>query len=160
MRLALFLTFVLGAPAFAARYVVIANPSLAGIELSAGDVKRIFLGSKTSVHGKRVEPVIARSGAAHDEFVSTCLGKSPAGLRNYFRMLIFSGKGTAPKSFAGAAEIVAYVAKTVGAIGYVSREDAAAGPALTAVTLLALKQAATGLDFSPCGVLRLSGGEK
>lgn len=111
----------------ASGYVVIANQSLAGVELSAGEVKQIFLGTKTQISGKHVESVMARSGAAHRQFASDCLGKTEAGLQNYFRMLIFTGKGSIPRSFATAAEIVEYVAHTEGAIGYVGADADLAG---------------------------------
>jgi ABC-type phosphate transport system substrate-binding protein len=41
-------------------------------------------------------------------------------LQNYFRTLVFTGKGSPPKSFATTDEIIQYVANTEGAIGYVS----------------------------------------
>jgi hypothetical protein len=40
---------------------------------------------------------------------------------------VFTGKGSMPKSFASDAEILKYVAKTPGAIGYVSAGADAAG---------------------------------
>jgi ABC-type phosphate transport system substrate-binding protein len=48
------------------------------------------------------------------------VGKSDAALETYYRSLVFTGKGSMPKSFASEADVVAYVAKTKGAIGYVS----------------------------------------
>jgi len=55
------------------------------------------------------------------------LGKSDQALRNYFKTLVFTGKGSMPKSFPSDAEIIKYVAKTPGAIGYVSASTDAAG---------------------------------
>ena len=114
-------------PTCAADYIVIANPSLTGMKISENEVKQIFLGEKTRIGGKSVEPVIARSGNAHKQFSSGCLGKTEAGLQNYFRTLAFTGKGSPPKSFATAAEIMEYVSKTEGAIGYVSPETELSG---------------------------------
>lgn len=115
----LFALSVAAASANVSGYVVIANPSLAGVHISANDLKQIFLGTKTRAGGRRIESVVARSGSAHRQFASDCVGKTEAGLQNYFRMLVFSGKGNMPKSFATAAEMVDYVARTEGAIGYV-----------------------------------------
>jgi len=136
MRKALCLALLLAAslPAATAEFVVISNQSLAETEIQAGDLKQIFLGAKTSIHGRRVEPVVAQSGAAHEKFVSVCLGKTEAGLRNYFRNLVFSGKGSMPRSFSSAAEMVNYVAKTNGAIGYVGADMKVSG-----VTILTVK---------------------
>ena len=104
----------------AADVQIIANASVAAGELSAADVKEIFLGAKTSVAGGDVAPVLARGGAAHDAFLAAYVGKSDQGLRNHFKALVFTGKGSMPKSFDSDAEIVKYVSSTRGAIGYVS----------------------------------------
>jgi ABC-type phosphate transport system substrate-binding protein len=132
MRLALFLLLCAATvPTCAAGYVVIVNPSLAGTKISENELKQIFLGATTRIGGKPVEPVVARSGAAHKEFASGCLGKTESGMQNYFRTLVFTGKGGMPKSFATTAEIIEYVSRTEGAIGYVSP-----GTDLTGVVLL------------------------
>jgi ABC-type phosphate transport system substrate-binding protein len=123
MRLALAMLLVLctsPAQTRAAGYVVIANPNLTGTQISQAHMREIFLGAVTRVGGTSVQPVVARSGDAHKLFVAGCLGKTESGLQNYFRTLVFTGKGSPPRSFATAAEIVKYVASTEGAIGYVS----------------------------------------
>jgi ABC-type phosphate transport system substrate-binding protein len=104
----------------AADVQIIANASVATTVLSAEDVKEIFLGTKTSVAGSDVAPVLASAGAAHEAFLSTYVGKSDQGLRNHFKTLVFTGKGSMPKSLTSDADIVKYVAGTKGAIGYIS----------------------------------------
>ena len=101
-----------------AQFVVVANPSLQGVKLTSNDLRQIYFGAKTSLNGKRVEPVFVQSGPVHERFVSTCLGKTESGLRNYFRNLVFTGKGSIPKSFVTAAAMLDYIARTPGAIGY------------------------------------------
>ena len=117
---AIFLASIFAAAAGAAEFLVIANPSLRGAAISSNDLKQIYLGNKTTLRDRHVEPVTTPSGVAHQRFASACLGKTPAGLRTYFRNLVFTGKGSMPRSFATTAEMVAYVAATPGAIGYVS----------------------------------------
>jgi hypothetical protein len=102
----------------AADVQVIGNASVAG-ELSAADVKEIFLGAKESVGGTAVVPVLG-GGAAHEAFLKAYVGKSDQALRNHFKSLVFTGKGSMPKSFASDADVIKYVASTKGAIGYVS----------------------------------------
>ena len=41
--------------------------------------------------------------------------------------MIFTGKGTPPRSFAEEANMVSYIAATTGAIGYISNGGAAVG---------------------------------
>ena len=114
--------------ASAAEVRVIANSSVGASSVSADDLKGVFLATKTSLgDGSHVEPVLAKSGAAHEAFLKEYLGKSDAALQTYYRSLVFTGKASMPKTLAGDAEIVAYVAKTKGAIGYVSAGASVAG---------------------------------
>jgi len=100
---------------------VIANSSVGASSVSADELKGVFLATKTSLSdGSHVEPVLLKSGPAHEAFVKQYLGKTDAALETYYRSLVFTGKGSMPKALASDAEMVGYVAKTKGAIGYVS----------------------------------------
>jgi ABC-type phosphate transport system substrate-binding protein len=127
LLLVLTLTAAIAPSVFAAGVQVIANPSISASDVSADDLKDIFLGAKNAVGGSAVEPVLAQSGEAHDAFLKTYLGKSDQALRSHFKSLVFTGKGSQPKAFASDAEIVKYVASTKGAIGYISAGADAAG---------------------------------
>jgi ABC-type phosphate transport system substrate-binding protein len=115
------------APVAAADIQVIANPNIGVAELTTGELNDIFLGSKTAVGGGAVEPVFEQSGATHELFLKTYLGKSDTALRNHFKTMVFTGKGAQPKAFASDAEVLKYVMSTKGAIGYVSAAFDAAG---------------------------------
>jgi len=106
--------------AHAADVKVIANPSVAASTVSAGDVKDVFLLDKDSLGGSHVEPVLAKGGPTHEAFLKEYLGKNDAALQAFYRSLVFTGKGSMPKALASDADVVAYVAKTKGAVGYVS----------------------------------------
>ena len=107
---------------------VIANSSVKADSVSADELKSVFLEETSSLRdGSHVEPVLAKGGAAHEAFVKDYLGKSDAALQTYYRSLVFTGKGSMPKTVGGDAEIAAYVAKTKGAIGYVSAGASAEG---------------------------------
>lgn len=124
----LIVTLAVFATPLPAEVAVIANAHVRVTEISADDLKRVFLGSKTSLgDGSSVEPVLMQAGAAHTEFLKEYVGKTDAALRNHFKSLVFTGKGSMPKSFASDAEVIAYVAKTKGAIGYVGNADGASG---------------------------------
>jgi hypothetical protein len=115
------------APALA-QVQVVANPSVAASKISASDLKDVFLGSRSALpDGSAVEPVLADSGEAHKAFLQAYVGKSDQALRTYLKSLVFTGKGSMPKSFGSDAEIVKYVAATKGAIGYVSGASDVAG---------------------------------
>lgn len=128
LSIAAVFTLCLAASARAADVKVIANPSVTASEVSAEDLKAVFLASKTALpDGSAVEPVLARSGPAHDVFLRTYLGKTDAALTGYLRSLVFTGKASMPKMCESEADIVAYVARTRGAIGYVSAATSTAG---------------------------------
>jgi len=114
--------------AFSGEPKVIANLSVQIDKISADEVKKIFLEEKNSLaDGTHVEPVFEKNGPAHEAFLRQYLGSTDNDLRFYFQALVFSGRGSTPKELRSDAEVVAYVAKTRGAIGYVSAETSTEG---------------------------------
>jgi len=112
----------------AADVKVIANPGVGASSVSADEIKGVFLATKTSLSdGSHVVPVLEKGGPAHEAFLKEYLGKTDAALQTYYRSLVFTGKASMPKMLAADAEVVAYVAKTKGAIGYVSADTSADG---------------------------------
>lgn len=124
------LALALGATAAAraADIKIIANASVGASAVSAEELKGVFLDTKSSLSdGSHVEPVLLKAGALHEAFLKDYVGKSESALETYYRSLVFTGKGSMPKSFASEAEVVAYVEKTKGAVGYVSAGTATGG---------------------------------
>jgi hypothetical protein len=127
IALAAFCAALQAAPVLA-QVQVVANPSVGASKISASDLKDVFLGGKSTLSdGSAVEPVLAEDGATHKAFLQKYVGKSDHALRTYLKSLVFTGKGSMPKSFRSDAEIVRYVAATKGAIGYVSPTTDTAG---------------------------------
>jgi hypothetical protein len=107
----------------AADIKLIANPSVGAASVSADELKGVFLATKSSLKdGSHVEPVLEKDGPVHEAFVKAYLGKTDAALQTYYRSLVFTGKASMPKTLGSDAEVSAYVARTKGAIGYVSGE--------------------------------------
>ena len=114
--------------AYAADLKVIANPSVGASSVSADELKNVFLATKTSLSdGSHVEPVLEKDGPTHEAFVREYLGKTDAALQTYYRSLVFTGKASMPKTLGADADVVAYVARTKGAIGYVGAGASTAG---------------------------------
>ena len=111
----------------AADVKVIANNSVTVNSISAGDLKDVFLLDKDSIGGSHVEPVLQNAGATHEAFLKAYIGRQNAALQAFYRSLVFTGKASMPKVTAADSEAVAYVAKTKGAIGYVSAGASIAG---------------------------------
>lgn len=116
------------AAAHAADLKIIANPSVGASSVSTDELKGVFLATKTSLSdGSHVEPVLEKGGPAHEAFLKEYIGKTDSAFETYYRSLVFTGKASMPKTTASDADMIAYVAKTRGAIGYVSAGADTAG---------------------------------
>jgi hypothetical protein len=120
--------FLAAQSAFAADIKVIANPSVGASSVSSDELKGVFLATKSSLSdGSHVEPVLEKDGPAHETFLKEYIGKTDSAFETYYRSLVFTGKASMPKTTSSDADMVAYVAKTKGAIGYVSASASTAG---------------------------------
>jgi hypothetical protein len=107
---------------------VIANSSVKADTISAMELRCVFLEEKNWLaDGTHVEPVLERDGPVHIAFRQQYLGRSENDLQAHYRTLVFTGRGSMPKVLGSDAEVVAYVARTRGAIGYVSSATSADG---------------------------------
>ncbi len=107
---------------------IVANPDVGASEISRDELNRIFLITKTSLPGTgHVEPVLETAGPVHTIFLKEYIGRTDAALMTYYRSLVFTGRASIPKTFSSDSELIAYVAKTKGAIGYVSANANTAG---------------------------------
>jgi ABC-type phosphate transport system substrate-binding protein len=112
--------------ALAGDFVVIANASIKSADVSADDLRDVFLGEKSSLRdGSHATPVTLKEGAAHNAFLQAVAGKTDAAFRAVWRKQVFTGKGTMPRTFDTEAALAAFVGSTPGAIGYVSEGIAA-----------------------------------
>jgi hypothetical protein len=99
---------------------VIANPEFHASEISIEDLRSVYLGQRSSLKDSGpVQPVLGKDAQVLQLFASEYLGKSATALATYYRSLVFTGKWSMPVSFSSDAEVVAYVARTRGAIGFV-----------------------------------------
>jgi hypothetical protein len=99
---------------------IIANPSVAEQSVSADDVKGIFLQTKESLGSTHVVPVLHKGGSLEDSFCQKYVGKNDSALQTYYRSLVFTGRALMPKVFETDEEVIEYVAKTKGAVGFVT----------------------------------------
>lgn len=124
-----------GMSARAADIRVIANPSVKVSALASDDLKAVFLETRASLpDGSHVEPVLLKTGPLHEAFARKYIGKSAAALEIYYRSLVFTGKALMPTTVSTEQQVVEYVSKTKGAVGYVS-----AGAALAGVNVLEVR---------------------
>jgi ABC-type phosphate transport system substrate-binding protein len=117
-----------------AQAVVIANPSVKSSDVSKSDLRDVFTGAASSFKdGSHVTPVLLKSGAVHDEFLASYVGKNEVAFRAGWRSLVFSGQASMPKSFDSDSAVVEYVAHNAGAVGYIGKSSAHDGVKVLAV---------------------------
>jgi ABC-type phosphate transport system substrate-binding protein len=108
--------------------VVIVNKEVPAESLSADELKLIYLGKKTFwSNNKKIELSVHQEGTVHEKFLKKYLGKTPEQFRNYWNKILYTGKGIPPTPFKTEKEVVEYVEKTEGAVGYVSAGTARDG---------------------------------
>lgn len=128
-RLAAIVIFVFGSLSpLAAEVKVIANPGIRVDSISTSELRKVFLAEQNTLKdGSHVEPVFERTGATHETFLKVYLGTNSESLESHYGTLVFTGKALMPKSFNSDAEVLEYVAKTRGAIGYVDASASSEG---------------------------------
>jgi len=110
-----------GVPVLAEELVIIANDSVVVDRLGRGTISDIYLGNKTRWdNGAAIRVVMLKRGGAHETFVRDIVGVTPAQLKKLWKKAIFTGTGTPPKVLQTEADLVAFVAGTRGAVGYVN----------------------------------------
>lgn len=117
---AILLTFSISHLTFA-EVAIIVNPASGVSSLTGSEAKRIFLAkNKKLPNGKKAVLMEQADGSAvRDEFNRKILKKSGSQYQAYWSKIVFSGKGSPPKSGANDAAVKAFVAGNVNAIGYI-----------------------------------------
>ncbi|MEO8035446.1 MAG: hypothetical protein ABI837_13505 [Acidobacteriota bacterium] len=131
------LLLILTAPvASAAGYIVIVNSANNTTSLSSRDVAALFLKKKTSwENGTPVMPVVlSDSAAATTAFDTEILRRSANAIRAYWQQEIFSGRDVPPLEEPGDQEVVNFVQKNPGAIGFISANAPHAGVKVVSVS--------------------------
>ncbi|BBO81059.1 ABC transporter substrate-binding protein [Desulfosarcina ovata subsp. sediminis] len=118
--LAFFLFQVLSTQAIAQDVAIIVNKDLPVDTVSAADIQSIFLGKKTAwSSGEKVVFAVLKDDDARNAFLKLYVKKSPSQYDNYWKKMVFTGKGQMPHSFTTKEEIMAFVNGTPGAVSYV-----------------------------------------
>jgi hypothetical protein len=103
-------------------FVVIANPGRSEVSLSHDEVSRIFLRKEPSwPRGGDARPVDQNADLPiRDHFSRVMHERRVQSVLLYWQQQVFSGRGFPPPVMQSDAEVIDYVARTPGAIGYVS----------------------------------------
>ncbi|MDJ0835384.1 MAG: hypothetical protein QNK37_02645 [Acidobacteriota bacterium] len=101
--------------------VVIVHPENETRFLSKKDLQHIYLNKKVRWNdGGRIVPVMLQRAELQESFLARNVRKTPRQFSTFWKRQIFTGKGVPPTSFTSEQEVIAFVARTPGGIGFVS----------------------------------------
>jgi len=106
----------------AATVVLVANANVPVTQLTQNEVKNIFLIKIKTVQGVRVRPIMLKTNDLTALFLKENVKKTPSQFSNYYKKMIFTGRGRPPKRIVSEQDMLSYVNRTNGAIGYVSQD--------------------------------------
>ena len=114
---------------------VFANLNVADRVLTQPDLQKIYLGKKVKWADKQgINFTALSSGTCLETFIKEYVKKTPFQFQNYWKKQIFTGKGQPPRGFDNEAELVDYVSRTSGAIGFSCTQ-----PDITMVKILSIR---------------------
>lgn len=117
-----------GLPALAADRAVVIVGHAAVRKLDLPTLRRIYTGKTVEVDGVRVAPVNAAPGTGlRQRFLADYLETSEDEYVAYWTVRRYVGKGTPPTELRSVAEVVDFVSRTPGAIGYLEEADVPRG---------------------------------
>jgi len=106
-------------------YAVIVNKANAVEKISTRDLKRIFLGEKTTWpdNKENIRVAVFKKGAVHKEFLKDIVKKSPLRFSIHWKRILFTGTGSAANIFKTDAEVKEFIKANPTAIGYISAQS-------------------------------------
>ena len=103
-------------------FTVVVNSESKLSKIGDDELLRIYLGKKTlwEETGTRIQPaLLEEEQPVAQAFLEGTLKKSVSQYRAYWKRLLFSGGGTAPRTFRTSAQVIDFVTRQPGAIGVV-----------------------------------------
>ena len=102
-----------------AEEIVIVKAGHSSKQIPRKRLKKLLLGkSKKWPSGEKVILAVLTHGPTHENFIKKHARKTPKQFTNYWRKMVFSGKGKMPKSFESEEDLATFVADNKGALGY------------------------------------------
>lgn len=99
--------------------VVVVNNSMGTDSVSAEDITAIFLGKKSTWDsGEPVVFAIFDDAEAQSTFMKEYLQKNPSQFKNYWKKIVFTGKGRMPKYLKSESEVQEFVNAYPGGISF------------------------------------------
>ena len=99
--------------------VIVANLEKPPATISTSDIEALYDGKSTKIGEEKITITILKDGDVHISFLKNFLKKTPGQFLSSWKKQVFSGKAKMPKDFDTEADMVAYITKTPGTIGYI-----------------------------------------
>ena len=116
------LIFSLSSLCMAGDYSILVNPVNPVDSISNEDLTDILLGKKTTwKEGLKIKVAVYKKGETHKALLADTVKKSPMQFSLYWKKILFSGSGTPIHIVKDENEMVDFVAKNPGAVGYVAK---------------------------------------
>jgi len=107
-------------PSFAS-IIIIVNNNVPVEELDSNTISDIYLGNISKwENGDTIRITMLKKGKTHEKFVQEIINVSSTRLKNFWKKIVFTGTGNYPKIIIQEDDLVNYVSKTKGAIGYIN----------------------------------------
>jgi ABC-type phosphate transport system substrate-binding protein len=120
--------------------LIIANKDVPETTLSQQEIQEIFLGKRVQwSDNSRIRFVTVGDAAVHSEFLKQYVKLSEADWKMYWKRMVFTGRGMPPETIATEAELIGFVSKTKGAVGYISSEGMPKKPETDTVKIIGVK---------------------
>jgi ABC-type phosphate transport system substrate-binding protein len=100
--------------------ILVAHPSVEKSEMTAGEIQKVFLGKTANwADGSRIVLSMLKGGDVSADFLKMNVKKSQKQFGTFWKKAVFSGTGEMPAAFDTEADLVTFVSRTPGAVGYV-----------------------------------------
>lgn len=120
--------------------LIIANKDLPENTLSQQEIREIFLGKRVQwSDNSRIRFATLRTAEIHSMFLEQYVKMSEADWKIFWKRMVFTGRGLPPETIATEAELIDFVSKTKGAVGYVSSDGMAKNTEKDAVKIIGVK---------------------
>ena len=103
-----------------AQVIIITNKSVNEAKLTKAEIQKIFLGKENQwPDNTKIHVVNLKNEEVHKAFLEEYIGRSATQYKNWWKKMLFTGKGEPPEEFDSVEALVEFVSKTKGAIGYI-----------------------------------------
>ncbi len=120
--------------------LIVANKDVPENTLNQQEIREIFLGKRVQwSDNSRIRFATLAIPEIHSMFLEQYVKMSEADWKIFWKRMVFTGRGLPPEIMAAESEMIDFVKKTKGAVGYVSSEGMAKNPEKDAVKIIGVK---------------------